>query len=153
MMARSRRAAEFVDNATRLAQGTVMTEHESRPSRRPIVLVVDDDELVLEVTAALLVDEGFRVITADGPRQAIESLSRGTLVDAILCDVDLQDSMDGFALKGWARANRRDVPVLLTTAFPTGPSDPFASQDEILAKPYSIDSVVTRLRKAITDGA
>jgi CheY-like chemotaxis protein len=130
-----------------------MTQDDPRPMRRPIVLVVDDDALTLEVTSALLVDEGFRVITADGSRRAIESLRHGTLVDAILCDVDLQDSMDGFALKGWARANRRGVPVLLTTAFPTGPSDPLASQDEIIPKPYSIDRIVMRLRKAIADGS
>src|SRR5882757_2040009 len=128
-----------------------MTQDDPRPTRRPIVLVVDDDALTLEVTSALLVDEGFRVITADGSRQAIESLGSGTLVDAILCDVDLQDSMDGFALKGWIRANRRGVPVLLTTAFPGVSADPIASQHEILAKPCSIDTMVASLRRAIGD--
>jgi len=102
-----------------------------------IVLVVDDDELVLEVTAALLVT-GF-VSSRRGPRQPSNRLA-ATLVDAILCDVDLQDSMDGFALKGGARANSTDVPVLLTTAFRPGRPTP-RIQDEILS------SVLDRQRR------
>ena len=53
------------------------------------VLVVDDDPLVLEVTADMLKDLGCEVVTAASGMDALERLSENANVDVLITDLNM----------------------------------------------------------------
>src|SRR3954471_4116502 len=82
---------------------------------QPEVLLVDDDEVNLLLTALALRDRGFRITEAGGGERAIELLANWT-PDIIVLDA-IMPGLDGFAT---CRALRgmpgfENVPVLMLT--------------------------------------
>lgn len=95
----------------------------SVPSRRAAVLVpgtgtllvVDDEPLVLKLTADALSSLGYDVLTASTGREAVEIFrERGREIDAVVLDM-IMPGLDGRATYTELRAMREDVPVLLMT--------------------------------------
>ena len=87
-----------------------------RHHRRHSILVVDDDAEISDMLGTLLSRDGFDVLTAKGPVQALDLL-KGHLPCMILLDV-MMPGMDGFEL---CRMLKRDsltahIPVALVTA-------------------------------------
>ena len=79
------------------------------------VLVVDDDEAVHDVVAAMLGREGYRVLHARTGPEAL-TLAREELPDAITLDV-MMPQMDGWAVLSALKADPglRHVPVVIVT--------------------------------------
>ncbi len=84
---------------------------------RPRLLVVDDDEALLEVTADLFRDHGYDVVTTATAGAALECLSRGAF-DALFSDI-MMPGMSGLELLRAARQHDLDLPVVLVTGGPT----------------------------------
>ena len=61
-----------------------------------VVLVVDDDPGVLETLADMLSDLGCEVVTAPGPREALEKLSADARIELLFTDIEMP-IMDGGA--------------------------------------------------------
>lgn len=80
------------------------------------VLAVDDDSLVLFITAAMLEDLGHAVITANSGEQALSLLAANPNVDLIVTD-EVMPGMTGSQLALKVRALRSDLPVVLATGF------------------------------------
>lgn len=82
------------------------------------VLVIDDYEGVRAALAFVLPPHGFRVVTADSGRRALELAPHET-IDVVLLDV-IMPGMDGFqtctALLAQARSRGQDVPIWMTSA-------------------------------------
>lgn len=68
---------------------TPVTRDPAHAEGAPWVLVVDDDVLLREATAAGLAESGFRVRQSNSAHDAVEELSRN-LYDAVVLDVELQ---------------------------------------------------------------
>jgi len=90
-----------------------MITEESR--KRPLVLVVDDDEAVTMLAGAALSKEGFDVIECPNGVKALESLGK-VMPDAVLLDV-MMPEMDGFVtcqkIRGFPKAER--LPIIILT--------------------------------------
>ena len=56
------------------------------PGRKPLVLVVDDDESVREVVMTSLEAAGFAAEGAADAADALASIDRGTAIDAVITD-------------------------------------------------------------------
>ncbi len=56
--------------------------------QKPVVLVIDDEDMNREVCRDALELDGYEVLTATGTRQAVEVLSARN-VDAIVCDMQM----------------------------------------------------------------
>ena len=98
------------------------------------ILAVDDDELVLTNTAAMLEDLGHRVQTAGSAAQALTVLARSK-PDLVITDYAMPQ-MNGLDLAREIKARRPELPVILATGFAELP--PGAGEDlPRLAKPYS----------------
>src|SRR5712671_2435539 len=95
-----------------------------------LVLIVDDDEEVLQVTADVLETLGYRVLTARTGPEAIDQLDRNPQISVLFTDVRMPD-VGGEGLAGIAATWRPDIRVVLTSGFgrPRGNS-------EFLRKPY-----------------
>jgi CheY-like chemotaxis protein len=79
-----------------------------------VVLVVDDDPGVLETLADMLSDLGLEVITAPGPREALEKLSADARIELLFTDIEMP-IMDGYALAEKAQSIRRGLRVIVTS--------------------------------------
>ena len=77
-----------------------------------MVLVVDDEPLVREITASMLEDIGCEVITAtDGP-DALEKLSTNPQIEILITDINMP-GMDGYELAERAKRMRKQLKIIV----------------------------------------
>ena len=82
-------------------------------SKKPrTVLVVDDDPLVLDVTAQMLEELGCESITARDGHEALAMLKRGQPIDFMITDINMP-GLTGYELAESARRLRPDLQVIL----------------------------------------
>jgi two-component system cell cycle response regulator CpdR len=100
------------------------------PPDTSLVLIVDDDEEVLQVTTDILETLGYQVLTARTGPDALEQLRRNSQIAVLLTDIRMPD-LGGEGLAGIAETWRPDIRVVFTSGFgrPRGDS-------EFLPKPY-----------------
>lgn len=118
-------------------------------AKNPVVLIVEDEPLVRELEADILVGAGFRLIEAKTADEAFELLRRGAEVQAIFTDVDMPGSIDGFEFARLVHQGWPDVAIVVTSGkMRPGPRDlpPNAS---FVPKPYRPAQLVERIREAL----
>jgi two-component system OmpR family response regulator len=114
------------------------------------VLVVDDEPSLAELLMLALRYEGFQIRTAGTGADALR-IAREFRPDAVVLDIMLPD-LDGIAVLRRMRAEIGDVPTLFLTA-----KDAVADRvagltaggDDYVAKPFSLEEVVARLRSLV----
>src|SRR5215510_8443759 len=84
--------------------------------KRPLILIVKDDQQVLELLVDLLEPEGYKVIAADNGRRALE-LTSVFRADLIISDVVMPE-MNGLELCHQLKSNpvTRSIPVMMLSA-------------------------------------
>jgi PAS domain S-box-containing protein len=107
--------------------------------RRRTILVVDDDALVLQNTAAMLEDLGHQVIEASSGREALEVLRRAKRVDLVVTD-QAMPGMTGVQLAAAIKADWPQLPIILATGYADLPphSEPALPR---LNKPFRQDAL------------
>ena len=116
---------------------------QSQPLKSKI-LVVDDDRDVLAVTAALLEADGYEVLCAASPSEALLLLKADREVVLLFTDIVLPGSMNGFDLAEKAKAIRPGLRVLYTSGFLR---DEGAWEGQLLTKPWTEGD----LKRAMTE--
>ena len=108
------------------------TEH-----RSGLILLVDDDDDVRAVAAAMLDEAGYRVIEAGSGGAALECLERHAgRITLLIADIAMP-GMSGVELAHAVRLGRPDLPILFITGFAgtaLPPTD--VRQDRLLRKPF-----------------
>jgi EAL domain-containing protein (putative c-di-GMP-specific phosphodiesterase class I) len=89
-------------------------------SRRPCILVADDDPGLLEIVTALLTESGYDAVGASTGAEAIARL-REANVDIVLTDILMPDATGIDVLRA-VRERHLDTPVILMTGNPTVPT-------------------------------
>jgi CheY-like chemotaxis protein len=120
-----------------------VAQHASSPgrtTRRALsVLVVDDDTLVLENTAAMLDDLGHSVIEARSGSEALDIVRRAKSLDLVVTD-HAMPGMNGMELARHIAEQRPDLPVLLASGYAE-----IGSGSEVdlprLSKPFSQEAL------------
>lgn len=92
-------------------------------TRRPNVLLVEDEALLRAVTSDRLRDEGFRVIEAPAAADAIALLEQHPEIDVLFTDVNMPGPVDGLGLATQARRSRPHLHVIMTAGQWTGASE------------------------------
>ena len=112
-----------------------------------LVLLVDDDTPVREVTAAMLMDSGYSVVTAaDGPA-ALELLDQeGERIALVISDYAMP-GMTGRELLETVRRRNPDMAVLLATGYADYPdlTGETLSLDQIVRKPFRAKELLARI--------
>jgi CheY-like chemotaxis protein len=103
---------------------------QQRRSGAALILIVDDDEDVLQVTAEILETLGYRVLTAKTGREAVEELQRNSQISVLFTDIRMP-GIGGEGLAGIAATWRPDIRVVFTSGFGRPHGD-----TEFLRKPY-----------------
>ena len=118
------------------------------------ILVLDDDQAVLQLAAAMLRSLGYRVVETTESGPALDLLRNGTAVDLFLCDVVLTGTMNGRAVAAAAHVVRPEVPVLFISghtdrAFDDDPTFDAASQ--LIQKPFTKAELALRVRRTLDE--
>ena len=118
-----------------------------------LVLVVEDNDQVREVTLKRLEALGYAVAEARTGPEALERLQSGDPVEIVLSDIVMPGGMTGFDVLRWVRSNKPQIKVVLSSGYNEGDrggSDQGAIRDNvILGKPYSRDQLARALSDAL----
>ncbi len=122
-----------------------------RIAETPRILLVDDDDLVREVTASKLQEFGYTVIEAENGPEALVEIEKSGVIDLIILDFAMP-GMNGVEVARAARKRRPAVPL----AFLTGYADLTAlgefAGEPILHKPFR-DAELGKLVSGLLRGA
>ena len=113
------------------------------------VLVVDDEEFILETTREALLDAGYRVVTASGAEDALQTVGEDE-VDVVVTDLRMPN-MDGFDLIRTLRAQYPNLPIIAASGVADGRTDEAlnAGAQAFLAKPFTAEKLQAALHEAL----
>ncbi|HEY1414689.1 MAG TPA: MASE1 domain-containing protein [Caulobacteraceae bacterium] len=116
-----------------------------------LVLLVEDNPHVAEVTTAMLRSLGCDVVTATDGADALRRLDEGEQFDLVLSDIVMPGSIDGLTLGRHLRARYPDLPVLLATGYSRASEAPPGV--EILHKPFDLQDLAAAVARALAPSA
>jgi CheY-like chemotaxis protein len=87
------------------------------------VLLVDDEEMVLQILAEVLANDGFNVQTAGSAAQATAILGEENVFDIVMTDLKMESPHAGFEVVKAATQVRPRPMIVVLTAFPVPASD------------------------------
>jgi CheY-like chemotaxis protein len=129
-------------------------EPEQQPAagRGESVLVVDDDEMLLELTTSSLRDAGYRTMAANSPEAALAMLRQGQEVDLLLTDV-IMPNINGLELATCCREARPNLKVLYMSGYSDDILEKRVLRDELefLAKPFKLSVLQAKIRSLLDD--
>jgi CheY-like chemotaxis protein len=115
-----------------------------------VILVVEDEPLVRMFLSDLLDEAGFKVFEAVNADEAVSILQARPDVQAVVTDVEMPGSMNGFELARVVRERWPGVGLVVTSGRERpGPSD-LPDDVAFLTKPYLPATVITLIRQLAT---
>ncbi len=117
-------------------------------------LVVEDDGAMRELLQEELADAGYRVLIADGGREAIE-LARTETIHVVITDLRMPD-IDGFDLIRDISATDNAPPIIMITAFgsiETAIKAVKLGAYDYITKPFDIEELILVIDKALDECA
>src|ERR1700709_2157331 len=106
-------------------------------SKRPVVLIVED-ELLLRMNAVEMIDAaGFEVVEAANADQAIEILEARRDITVMFTDIQMPGSMDGLKLARAVRGRWPPVKIVATSGHLHIEENELPEGGRFLPKPYS----------------
>ena len=101
----------------------------------PMVLIVEDDDVVRGSIADVARDGGYLVVEARDTDAALRALTTGG-ISVALVDLQLPGSMDGFDLARHVAATWPDVSLIITSGWVLPFPGALPQGAEFLAKPF-----------------
>ena len=116
------------------------------------VLVVEDDLSLRALLASVLVDAGYRVLTAEHGRAALDLVDSGFAPDLILLDLWMP-VMDGRAfLRAYRQRTAARVPVVVVTAALHADAE-VLGVDAVVGKPFDVDDLLATVERYLVPAA
>lgn len=116
------------------------------------ILIVEDEPIILMVTAFCLEGAGFDVMTAHDGLQATELLAQHPgRFTALVTDFHMPHGITGAHVVTHMRQEYPDTPMIITTALTHVVTDDWRREHDVdvLAKPYDPEVLVAMLRIAL----
>ncbi len=118
-------------------------------AQRPVILIVDDDVVIVDLLTNLLEDD-YDILTANNGAQALEILDQQT-PDLILLDL-MMPGIDGFAVARNLRLRfpDRNIPVLVMSAHPgLKPQVQRLDISGFMIKPFEPNELMTKIAELV----
>ncbi len=117
------------------------------------ILVVDDEEVVVDITKRKLTQEGYYVIGVNDGESALQALREGA-VDLIVLDVEMP-KMNGYAFMSERKKipGGSNAPVIMVTAY--GSMEPIFKRHGISAylnKPLKFQDLLSKIKEVLAEG-
>ena len=123
------------------------------------ILIVDDEQALVDVAVEYLEDLGYKTVTANNSKQALEVLRDNSDIDLLFTDVIMPGEMDGYDLALAAHKEYPSLQVLITSGF-TRKQVEFANGEteylstlasNLLNKPYDKSDLATAVRRILDE--
>ncbi|MDP1908038.1 MAG: response regulator, partial [Hyphomicrobium sp.] len=132
---------------------TVTTQSEPLPlsENNEVILVVEDNAEVRELTLQRVEGLGYVAIEAESGPAAVRVIESGEHVDLVLSDIVMAGGMSGYELARWIGEQAPHIRVVLTTGYAPEEArqDPAAEAAPILRKPYKRAELAIALKDAL----
>jgi two-component system, response regulator PdtaR len=121
--------------------------------KQQIVLVVEDEAFVRELSVQALIDAGYQVLEAESAKQALSILESDAAVAVLFTDVNMPGELNGLDLAHLVHERWPAVRLLVTSG--GGRVDPQDIPDDgcFLAKPYPLSQLTTVVQELATEVA
>jgi CheY-like chemotaxis protein len=121
-------------------------------SKRPVVLIVED-ELLLRMNAVGMIEAaGFEVVEAANADEAIEILEARRDIGVVFTDIQMPGSMDGLKLVRAVRGRWPPIKIVTTSGHVGVAQTDLPEGGRFLPKPYSPGQVMDVLRELTVGG-
>jgi two-component system, NtrC family, response regulator AtoC len=120
-------------------------------TRNAKILVVDDDPDTRDLLSEVLEGEGYQVVAASGAEEALAA-GKAAPFEVILSDIRLGPELNGLDVLRAFKSIQPDSEVILITAFgsmETAIEAVKAGAFDYLSKPFKIEDVLNRVRRAL----
>ena len=120
------------------------------PMSKPVIMVVDDDEGMLENYSRLLAKMGYACVAENDGTTALEKLKL-VKPDVLLTDLKMPGK-NGFDILNSSRETCSDIPVILVTAYGSIPTAVEAVKHgafDFISKPFSSEQLMIVLERAV----
>jgi CheY-like chemotaxis protein len=109
------------------------------------LLLVEDEALIRMGAAMDLQDAGLQVVEAASGDEAVAMLTGGLLVGAVITDVRMPGSIDGFGVVRWLNKHRPGVPVIIASGYPVDLAIEGMRVSAVICKPYKARHIISEL--------
>jgi CheY-like chemotaxis protein len=116
-------------------------------SKRPVVLIVEDEFLLRMDAADMIATAGFEVVEAANADQAIEILEGRLDITVVFTDIQMPGSMDGLKLARAVRGRWPPIKIVATSGHVNVGEWDLPEGGRFLSKPYSTVQVAGVLRE------
>jgi len=117
------------------------------PADNIVVLIVDDDEAVREVTAGIISDLGYIVVEAGSGGAALELFDKRSDIQAVILDF-ATPGMNGADVAREMQGRRPALPILFATGYADAEALAAASDERIVHKPFKQGELADKLALA-----
>jgi CheY-like chemotaxis protein len=116
-------------------------------SRKPVVLIVEDEFLLRMDASEMIEAAGFEVVEASNADQAIEILEARPDITVVFTDIQMPGSMDGLKLAQAIRGRWPPIKIVATSGHVGVRETDLPEGGRFVPKPYSSGQVTGVLRE------
>ena len=123
------------------------------PSKRPLVLVVEDNPSVRDVAAAMIEDMGFDVLVAASGAEGLQAIRERRDIDLVLSDVIMAGGMNGPEMALKALKVRPELKVLFMSGYAPGSlrqmQEELPNAIDLVNKPFTRSDLTEKVKRAL----
>ena len=117
------------------------------------ILIVDDEDLIRDVTKSILETGGYEVLVASNGKEAISIFAEhSNHIDLVLTDMVMPE-MDGISALGVIKKMKSDVKAIAVTAHIDNARyiDLLGDVDAVLRKPFDMDMLLNTIQRVLAE--
>jgi PAS domain S-box-containing protein len=152
LLPKSKAAAKTEDSSASLSVVVEQSEAPAVEARKRNVLVVEDNDSVRDVAAAMIEEMGFNVITAINGHEGLKKIETTLDIDLVLSDVIMAGGMNGPELAAKAIKFRPDLRILFMSGYAPGSARQMQDLPEsidLVSKPFTRNDLTEKVMKAL----
>ena len=147
-----KRPAELQEHLLRELGAVTVEAEPATPSRKLKILVVEDNNSVREVAAAMIDEMGYETLTAINGHEGLKMIDQHRDIDLVLSDVIMAGGMNGPELAAKAIKIRPELKILFMSGY--APGSVRQMQDlpdtiELVNKPFTRSDLTEKVKKAL----
>lgn len=124
-----------------------MTEAVEVPA--PLILVVEDEELLRLNAADILEEQGYRVVEADNADAALKVLEARDDVRLLFTDIQMPGSLDGLDLARQVHVRWPRILLVITSGRSLPERSKIPDDSRFVAKPYQARKLLSQFKDMI----
>ena len=119
-------------------------------SGNPVVLVVEDDELIRMVAVDLVESAGYQAHEAPNADKAVQILKTKDDIDLVFTDVQMPGRMDGIRLSHYIRDRWPPVKIIVASGSDHVEESMLPDGSRFFPKPYNCQAIIEEMARMLS---